>query len=128
VTPPDKLNTRQLRREILMARIALQRVELHRDIVGLQQHLKLPALISGAFKKGGAKSWLGTAFTLARRFPITGSLVTLALRRLPRVKTLIKWGGVAIALWPLIGFARRGIETVRARRRAERDAASQAQT
>jgi hypothetical protein len=103
----DRPSSRQLRREILVARVALQRVELGQSVLALRQSMRLPAIIGDAFRAGGRTGTVLSALLgIARRFPVASTLAALAARRGPRVATLLKWLGVTLALWPLISFVR----------------------
>lgn len=103
----DHPSPRELRKEILLARVALQRVELGRSVAQLRESARLPAIIGNAFRAGGRTGTVLSALVgLARRFPVASTLAALAARRGPRIRTLVKWAGVMMALWPLITFAR----------------------
>jgi len=111
----DHPSARELRKEILLARVALQRVELGRSVLTLRESVRLPAVIGSAFQAGGRTGTvLSVLVGLARRFPVASTLTALLAKRAPRLRTLVKWGGVTLALWPLISFAR---EQLRDRRR-----------
>jgi hypothetical protein len=110
-------SARELRKEILLARVALQRVELGRSVSTLRESLRLPAVIGSAFQAGGRTGTVLSALAgLARRFPVASTLTALVAKRVPRLRTLVKWIGVTMAIWPLISFVR---EQARDRRRGQ---------
>jgi hypothetical protein len=111
----DQPSARELRKEILLARVALQRVELGRSVIMLRESMRLPAVIGSAFQAGGRTGTVLSALVgIARRFPVASTLTALAAKRIPRLRTLVKWVGVTMALWPLVSFLR---EQIRDRRR-----------
>ncbi len=106
-----------LRKQVLLARVALQRVELGQEVFQLREHLRLPTIAGRVMRSGKLTSALiGVAAGFFKRFPAAGRVAERISVRLPRSRVLFKLFGVAMALWPIIKFAREGVAYVRERR------------
>lgn len=106
-----------LRKQVLLARVALQRVELGQEVFLLREHMRLPTLAGRLMRSGKLTSaLLGAAVGLFKRFPAAGRVAGRLSERVPRSRVLFKLFGVAMALWPIIKFAREGVSYVKARR------------
>jgi hypothetical protein len=115
--PDAPMSAAALRKQVLMARIALQRVELGQDLFQLREHMRLPTLAGRVMRSGKLTSALiGLAAGFVRRFPAAGRVAERISVRVPRSRVLFKLFGVAMALWPIIKFAREGVGYVRERR------------
>ena len=80
--PPD----RHARKQVLLTRIAFERIELHRDVARIKQAARVPQLLRAAmggslgqslFGGGaaGAQGWVGTALALLRRYRLAATLL-----------------------------------------------------
>lgn len=105
---------RDARRQLLLTRIAVERVDLLGDLARLRRSASvsrllrlavaptpLAALFSGAASARGA-GWVGTAVALWRRWrrvaPVAGLLLPL-LRRRRWLRRLLLAGGLAAGVW-----------------------------
>lgn len=107
--PP--LSDRAARRQLLLARIALERAELTRDLLALRYAARPASLWRAALgaalgpaPAGAGTGWLGGALGLLRRYPVfTSALLAPLLRRrrwLQRTAIGVAFaGGVLAALW-----------------------------
>jgi hypothetical protein len=105
---------RVARKQLLLTRIAYERIELRRDVARLQQAAHLPAMLRhaiggglgkslfGAAGKPGAGGWVGTALALLRRYRLAASLlggVAPVLRGRRGWRRIAILGVLAAAAW-----------------------------
>ena len=111
------MSSAELRKQVLMARIALQRVELGQDLFQLREHMRLPTIAGRVMRSGKLTSAvIGLVAGLVKRFPAAGRVAERFSARVPRSRVLFRLFGVAMALWPIIKFAREGVSYVKERR------------
>ena len=111
------LSTAALRKQVLLARVALQRVELGQDLFQVREHMRLPTIAGRVMRSGKLTSALiGVVAGLFKRFPATSRVAHRISGRVPRSRVLFKLFGVVMALWPIIKFAREGVSYVKQRR------------
>ena len=104
------LSDRAAHRQLLQARIALERAELARDVLRLRQAARPAVLwrsalsgLLGPATPGPGTGWLSGALALLRRYPVITSalgLLTPLLRRrrwLLRSAVLVAFGGGVLA-------------------------------
>ena len=96
----------KLRKQMLLMRAAVERVELAHHLSEVRRAATLNAIVRNALPGDRSRSWWSQAFELAKRYPfITSAASLIAARfRIPLVTTAAKFGGVAALgykLWDL---------------------------
>lgn len=96
----------KLRKQMLLMRAAVERVELAHDLSEVRRAATLNAMVRNALPGDRSRSWWSQAFELAKRYPfITSAASLLAARfRIPFVTSVAKLGGAAALgykLWDL---------------------------
>ena len=102
---------RDARKQVLLTRIAFERVELRRDLARVRQAARLSSLLRSAlgpklgrslFGAGGADGWVGVALGLLRRYRIAAALlggVAPGLRGRRGWPRILRYGALAAAAW-----------------------------
>ncbi len=96
----------KLRKQMLLMRAAVERVELAHHLSEVRRAATLNAIVSNALPGDRSRSWWSRAFELAKRYPFVTSAASLIAARfkVPIVTTAAKLGGVAALgykLWEL---------------------------
>ncbi len=96
----------KLRKQMLLMRAAVERVELAHHLSEVRRAATLNAIVRNALPGDRSRSWWSQALELAKRYPfITSAASLIAARfRIPLVTTAAKLGGVAALgykLWDL---------------------------
>jgi hypothetical protein len=113
------MSARELRKQVLLARIALQRVEFHQDVGLLRERMSLPTIAKQAMRSHKLTSaLLGIGLAIFKRFAGSKHVVEHVGRRVPKSRIFFKIFGLAMALWPLVKFGREGLDYIRTSRRA----------
>ena len=89
---------RHAQKQLLLARIAYQRIELRRDLARVREAARVPQLLRAAL--GGA-GW-GQAWSLLRRYRVVATLlgaVAPALGRRSRWRRIVRLGVLGAAAW-----------------------------
>ena len=119
---------RDARKQVLLTRIAFERIELRRDVARLEQAARIPNLLRAAVgaglapsllkkvtsrKRGGLLSgalmgdapdggWMGTALSMLRRYRVAAALLGSAIplfKKRRMVTRMVKLGAVGAAVW-----------------------------
>lgn len=103
-------NLRALRKELLIIRADVARMELMQSIFKLKQAVTYLNLLRHFLSSFGQFCWIrkGTAIAaLFKTYPLVSSLVSLLLAKLLKisitksVKPALKWGSFAFAIWKI---------------------------
>jgi hypothetical protein len=103
---------RDARKQVLLTRIAFERIELRRDLARVQEAASVPNLVRAAVGENvgrallgamlpGKTSWLPLAMSMLKKYKV---VATLAAGFAPGVtfrglKSLTKYAGIASAVW-----------------------------
>ena len=119
---------RDARKQVLLTRIAFERIELRRDVARVEQAARIPNLLRAAVgaglapsllkkfssrKRGGLLSgalmgdapeggWMGTALSMLQRYRVAAALLGSAVplfKRRRMVTRIVKLGAVGAAVW-----------------------------
>lgn len=105
---------REAQKQVLLARIAYQRVELRRDLAQVREAATLPQLLRAALGGGGSgwrqallgasgaagAGWLGQAWSLLRRYRVVATLLGAVAPALGgRSRRLVRLGLLGAAAW-----------------------------
>ena len=87
----------KLRKEMLVMRAAVERLELAQHIVDLREAATVSAIVRNAMPGDRSQSIASRVFDLLKRYPIVASATSLlaAQFKFPLLKAAAKWGGVA---------------------------------
>lgn len=96
----------KLRKQMLLMRAAVERLELAHHLGEVRRAATLNAIIRNALPGDRSRSWWSRALELAKRYPFITSAASLIAARFkfPIATTLAKWGGAAALgykLWNL---------------------------
>ena len=105
---------RHAQKQVLLARIAYQRIELRRDLARMREAARVPQLLRSALGGGGrgwgqalfgagstgGAGWLGQAWSLLRRYRVMATLLgLLAPAMRVRSRRLVRLGMLGAAAW-----------------------------
>ena len=102
---------RQARKQVLLTRIAFERIELRRQVAQVQEAGRLPLVLRALLGAGlgksllggaGASGWLGTALALLRRYRVASTLLGGAASVLTgrgRWRRVLRLGLLGAAAW-----------------------------
>jgi hypothetical protein len=105
---------RHAQKQVLLARIAYQRVELRRDLARVREAATVPQLVRAALGGGGrgwgrallgasgagAAGWLGQAWSLLRRYRVVATLLGAVAPALGgRSRRIVRLGVLGAAAW-----------------------------
>ena len=103
---------REAQKQVLLARIAYQRVEMRRDLARVREAAGVPQLLRAALGGGGwsqallgaggarGTGWLGQAWALLRRYRVVATLLgALAPALGGRSRRLVRLGLLGAAAW-----------------------------
>ncbi len=96
----------KLRKQMLLMRAAVERVELAHHLSEVRRAATLNAIVRKALPGDRSRSWWSRAFELAKRYPFVASAASLVAARfkLPLIRTAAKLGGgiaLGYKLWEL---------------------------
>ena len=96
----------ELRKQMLLMRAAVERVELAHHMVEVRRAATLSAIVRNALPNDRSRSWWGRAIELAKRYPFVASAASLIASRfrIPLLASAAKYGGLAALgykLWEL---------------------------
>ena len=96
----------KLRKQMLLMRAAVERVELAHHMLDVRRAATLSALVRNAMPGDRSRTLASRAFDFLRRFPFATSAASLIASRfkLPILAAVTKWGGAATVgykLWDL---------------------------
>ncbi len=96
----------KLRKQMLLMRAAVERVELAQHVLEVREAATLSAIVRNAMPGNRSRSAASRAFDTLKRYPFLASALSLVAARfkLPILKAATKWGGVATIgykLWTL---------------------------
>lgn len=116
----------KLRKQMLLMRAAVERVELSEHILELRRAATISAIVRNAMPGDRSRSLASRAFDLIKRYPFIASATSLLAARFkfPLLAAATKWGGAATIgykLWELWQKSRLGTRMpARAKRRLGR--------
>lgn len=103
---------REAQKQVLLARIAYQRIELRRDLARVREAARVPQLLRAALGGGswgqallgssGARGagWLGQAWALLRRYRVVATVLGVMAPALGgRSRRLVRLGLLGAAAW-----------------------------
>ena len=96
----------KLRKQMLLMRAAVERVELAHHLSEVRRAATLNAIVRNALPGDRSRGWWSRALELAKRYPFVASAASLVAARfkLPIITTAVKLGGGAALgykLWEL---------------------------
>lgn len=96
----------KLRKQMLVMRAAVERVELAQHILDVRQAATVSAIVRNAMPGDRSRSLASRAFDVVRRYPFIASATSLLAARFkfPILAAATKWGGAATVgykLWEL---------------------------
>jgi threonine/homoserine/homoserine lactone efflux protein len=93
----------KLRKQMLLMRAAVERVELAHHLSEVRRAATFNAIVRNALPGDRSRSWVARAFEVAKRYPFITSAASLVAARfkLPILKGVVKWGGVATLAYKL---------------------------
>lgn len=88
----------KLRKQMLLMRAAVERVELAHHIGEVRRAATLHAIIRNALPtpSNRSRNWMQQGMDVVKRYPFVTSAVSLVATRfkIPLLKTAVKWGGM----------------------------------
>ena len=104
----------KLRKQMLVMRAAVERVELAQQVLDVRRAATLSAVVRNAMPGDRTRSVASRLFDLVRRYPFVASATSLVVKRMkvPIIVKATKWGGAATVgqLWHL--WAKRTTKSV----------------
>lgn len=99
----------KLRKQMLLMRAAVERVELSQHVSDLQRATTLSAIVRNAMPGDRSRSLASRAFELIKSYPFLASATSLVATRfkLPILRIATKWGGAAAVVYKLWGLWQR---------------------
>jgi len=107
-----KTTDREAQKQVLLARIAYQRIELRRELAQVREATRVPQLLRAVLGGGtwsralfgaggtGATGWLGQAWSLLRRYRVLAPLLgALAPALGGRTRRLVRLALLGAAAW-----------------------------
>lgn len=96
----------KLRKQMLLMRAAVERVELSQHLLELRRAATLSAIVRNAMPGDRTRTLASRAFDLIKRYPFLASATSLVASRfkLPILKLATKWGGAATVIYKLWGL------------------------
>lgn len=96
----------KLRKQMLLMRAAVERVELSQHVLELRKAATISAIVRNAMPGDTTRSLASRAFDLIKRYPFLASATSLVASRfkLPILKIATKWAGAATVLYKLWGL------------------------
>ena len=96
----------KLRKQMLLMRAAVERLELAHHLAEVRRAATLNAIIRNALPGDRSRGWWSRALEVAKRYPFITSAASLIAARFkfPIATTVAKWGGIAALgykLWNL---------------------------
>ena len=87
----------KLRKQMLLMRAAVERVELARTLDDLRRAATLSAIFRNAMPSDRTRSFAARVVELVKRYPVVTSAASLIATRfpIPILRRAIKWGGLA---------------------------------
>ena len=96
----------KLRKQMLLMRAAVERVELSQHVLELRRAATVSAIVRNAMPGDRTRSLASRAFDLIKQYPFLASATSLIASRfkLPIFKLATKWGGAATVAYKLWGL------------------------
>ncbi len=96
----------KLRKQMLLMRAAVERVELSQHMLELKQAATVSAIVRNAMPGDRSRSLASRAFDLIKQYPFLASATSLLASRFkfPILKLATKWGGAATVIYKLWGL------------------------
>lgn len=93
----------KLRKQMLMMRAAVERVEVAQHVLDVRRAATISAIVRNALPGNRSRSLASRALELLKRYPFAASAVPLVASRfkLPILKLATKWGGAATVIFKL---------------------------
>jgi hypothetical protein len=96
----------KLRKQMLLMRAAVERVELAQHVLDVRQAATISAIVRNALPGDRSRSVASRALDVVKRYPFVTSVASLlaAQFKFPILKVATKWGGLATVgykLWEL---------------------------
>ncbi|MEO8936298.1 MAG: hypothetical protein ABI277_01745 [Burkholderiaceae bacterium] len=96
----------KLRKQMLLMRAAVERVELAQQMLDLRRASTLSAIVRNAMPGDRSRSLASRAFDVIKRYPFVASATSMLAARFkfPILAAATKWGGIATVgykLWEL---------------------------
>ena len=96
----------KLRKQMLLMRAAVERVELAQHILDVREAATFSAIVRNAMPGDRSRSVASRAFEVVKRYPFvtSGASLLAAQFKFPILKAAAKWGGIATVgykLWEL---------------------------
>ena len=87
----------KLRKQMLLMRAAVERIELANHVLDVRRAATVSAIVRNALPGDRSRSLASRAFDLVKRYPFLASAVSLVASRfkIPLVVAATKWGGAA---------------------------------
>jgi len=76
---------RALRKRVLILRAAVERAQLAGNVEQLREAVSLPRMLGASLSKVGVAGAASTAFALYRKYPLFGTVLSVAIRQLGRL-------------------------------------------
>jgi Protein of unknown function (DUF3318) len=99
----------KLRKEVLLMRAAVERVELAHHMMDVRRAATISAIVRNALPSDRSRSWMSRAVETVKRYPFITSAASLIASRfkIPLLASAAKWGGAATVAYKLFDLWRK---------------------
>lgn len=93
----------KLRKQMLLMRAAVERVELAQQVLDVRRAATVSAIVRNAMPGHSTRGVASRAFDMVKRYPFLASAASLLARRFkfPLIAKATKWGGAATVVYKL---------------------------